>query len=53
MTFEYKALLIDTSWSAAIGREKIEEQLNELGKDGWDLVPITLEGYLLLKRTTE
>lgn len=53
MTFEYKALLIDTTWSAIEGREKIEEQLNELGKDGWDLVPITLEGYLLLKRTKE
>jgi len=48
--FEYKMILIDAEWSADAGREIIENQLNELGKDGWELVPVSLGGYLYLKR---
>ncbi|MDO8588033.1 MAG: DUF4177 domain-containing protein [Armatimonadota bacterium] len=50
MAFEYKVLLVEPSWSAAAGRENIENELNELGKEGWELIPITLDGYLLLQR---
>jgi len=48
--FEYRLILVDPSWSADAGREKIETELNRLGKDGWELLPITLGGYLFLKR---
>jgi hypothetical protein len=50
MKYEYKVLLIQSDWSAAEGLQKMESQLNELGKDGWELVPITVEGYLFLKK---
>ena len=50
MKLEYKVLLIKPEWSASQGLENMETQLNELGKDGWELLPITLEGYLFLKR---
>lgn len=50
MKIEYKVLLVDPAWSADAGRGNIEDQLNELGKDGWELVPIMLAGYLFLKR---
>jgi len=53
MAIEYKVLLVKPTWSADEGREIIERELNELGKEGWDLVPLTLEGYLLLKRTKQ
>ena len=48
--FEYKVLMINPEWNVSTGRDNIESQLNELGQDGWDLVPITVEGYLFLKR---
>ena len=48
--YEYKVILIKPEWSAAEGLENMESQLNELGKDGWDLVPITMDGYLFLKK---
>jgi hypothetical protein len=50
MQYEYKVLLIKPEWSAAQGLENMENQLNELGSDGWELVPVSLEGYLFLKR---
>jgi hypothetical protein len=50
MKFEYKVLLVDPGWSARDGRESIENQLNELGKDGWELLSIAMGGYLFLER---
>ena len=48
--FEYKLILVDPEWSADAGRENLEKQLNDLGKNGWELLPVTLGGYLFLKR---
>jgi hypothetical protein len=48
--FEYKVILIDPTWSDTDGQKNIEQQLNDLGKDGWELIPIMVSSYLFLKR---
>lgn len=41
-TFEYKTLEIkpDGKWFAKFHQEKIDQQINELGKVGWELISV-------------
>ena len=43
--WDYKVVTI--SGSRVIGRDKIETKLNELGKDGWELVDFEESTYVL------
>lgn len=49
--FEYKVLYINT---ALCGKETVEYQLNELGKEGWELVTVDIKYgwyYMMRERT--
>ena len=41
--FEYKAVVFDTEgfWGGTVDSNKLENQLNLLGYDGWELVSCT------------
>ena len=41
--FEYKVVVYDTKgfWGGVIERDQLQDQLNALGGDGWELVSCT------------
>lgn len=55
--YEYKVIAIATALAMNMKQyektaQKFEEQLNELGSEGWELVQRT-DGFFIFKRETE